>query len=98
MPSEAVLWVWRSISNGLLYASPTQEVCVTVTKTLDLSGSSSSSLEAAIEEAVSRAALTINDVQEFEIERVSGTVKDGRVDAYRVWLKVTFVVKEHLHE
>ncbi len=71
---------------------------MTVTKTIDLSGSSSESIEAAVEEAISRAALTISDVQEFEIERVSGAVKDGRVDAYRVWLKVTFVVKERLHE
>jgi flavin-binding protein dodecin len=71
---------------------------MTVTKTIDLSGSSSESIEAAVEEAISRAALTISDVQEFEIERVSGAVKDGRVDTYRVWLKVTFVVKERLHE
>jgi flavin-binding protein dodecin len=71
---------------------------MTVTKTIDLSGSSSESIEAAVDEAISRAALTISDVQEFEIERVSGVVKDGRVDAYRVWLKVTFVVKERLHE
>jgi hypothetical protein len=71
---------------------------MTVTKTIDLSGQSSESLEAAIETAVSRAALTISDVQEFEVERVGGTVKDGRVDNYRVWLKVTFVVKERLHE
>lgn len=71
---------------------------MTVTKTLDLSGSSSESIESAIEEAVTRAALTISDVREFEIERIAGTVKDGAVDEYRVWLKVTFVVKETLHE
>jgi len=47
---------------------------------------------------VSRAALTISDVEEFEIARVTGSVRDGRVDEYRVWLKVTFVVKERLHE
>jgi flavin-binding protein dodecin len=71
---------------------------LTVTKTIDLSGRSTQSLEAAIEEAISRASLTISDVEEFEIERMTGTVKDGRVDEYRVWLKVTFVVKERLHE
>jgi flavin-binding protein dodecin len=71
---------------------------LTVTKTIDLSGRSTQSLEAAIEEAISRAALTISDVEEFEIDRMTGSVKDGRVDEYRVWLKVTFVVKERLHE
>lgn len=71
---------------------------MTVTKTIDLSGRSTQSLETAIEEAISRASLTISDVEEFEVDRISGTVKDGRVDEYRVWLKVTFVVKERLHE
>lgn len=71
---------------------------MTVTKTIDLSGQSNESLEAAIEAAIARASLTISDVEEFEIERVTGKVKDGRVDSYRVWLKVTFVVKERLHE
>jgi flavin-binding protein dodecin len=71
---------------------------MTVTKTIDLSGTSSQSIEAAIEEAVARASLTIAEVTEFEIDRITGTVKDGRVDEYRVWLKVTFVVKERLHE
>jgi len=71
---------------------------MTVTKTLDLSGTSTQSIEAAVDEAVSRAALTISDVEEFEIDRITGSVKNGRVDEYRVWLKVTFVVKEKLHE
>jgi flavin-binding protein dodecin len=71
---------------------------MTVTKTIDLSGTSTQSLEGAIEEAVSRAALTISDVREFEVDRIAGTVSNGSVDEYRVWLKVTFVVKETLHE
>lgn len=71
---------------------------MSVTKTVDLSGSSTESLEAAIEEAVSRAALTISDVESFEVVRTTGTVRNGNVDEYRVWLRVTFVVKETLHE
>jgi len=71
---------------------------MTVTKSIDLSGRSTESLEAAIESAISRASLTLSDVEEFEITKVTGTVADGRVDEYRVWLRVTFVVKEMLHE
>ena len=71
---------------------------MTVTKTIDVSGTSTEGIEHAIVEAVSRAALTISDVEEFEIARMTGSVRDGRVDEYRVWLKVTFVVKERLHE
>lgn len=71
---------------------------MTVTKTIDLSGTSPDSLEGAIDEAIARASLTISDVKEFEIEKMTGLVGDGRVNEYRVWLKVTFVVKERLHE
>ncbi len=71
---------------------------MTVTKTVDLSGRSTESIEAAIEAAISRASLTINEVEEFEITKVTGHVADGRVSEYRVWLRVTFVVKERLHE
>jgi dodecin len=71
---------------------------MTVTKTIDLSGSSPDSVEAAVEEALSRASLTLSDVEEFEIVKITGTVEHGGVKEYRVWLKVTFVVKEMLHE
>lgn len=71
---------------------------MTVTKTVDLSGTSTDSIEAAIDEAIARAGLTIADVEQFEVTRVTGTVKHGGVDEYRVWLKVTFIVKERLHE
>ena len=71
---------------------------MTVTKTVDLSGTSSESLEAAIEHALSRASATIADIEQFEIVRITGTVGDTGIDEYRVWLKVTFVVQEKLHE
>src|SRR5437879_5983322 len=86
------------VPTGTRFKPRHEEARLTVTKTIDLSGRSTQSLEAAIEEAISRASLTISDVEEFEIERMTGTVKDGRVDEYRVWLKVTFIVKERLHE
>lgn len=71
---------------------------MTVTKSIDLSGRSTESIEAAISEAVARASLSIDEVEEFEITRVTGTVSDGRVWEYRVWLRVTFVVQETIHE
>lgn len=71
---------------------------MTVTKSIDLSGRSTESIEAAIAEAVARASLSIDEVEEFEITKVTGTVRDGRVWEYRVWLRVTFVVQETIHE
>ncbi len=71
---------------------------MTVTKTIDLSGRSTESIEVAIAEAVARASLSIDEVEEFEITKVTGTARDGRVWEYRVWLRVTFVVQETIHE
>lgn len=71
---------------------------MTVTKTIDLSGRSTESIEVAISEAVARASLSIDEVEEFEIMKVTGTVRDGRVWEYRVWLRVTFIVQETIHE
>ncbi|HVL81749.1 MAG TPA: dodecin family protein [Actinomycetota bacterium] len=71
---------------------------MTVTKTIDLSGTSSGSIEAAVEHALARASATIADIEGFEIERITGTVGPDGIEGYRVWLKVTFVVQEKLHE
>ena len=47
--------------------------------------------------AVQRAALTLEGVSSFELERVDGTVQDGEL-VYRALVRVSFTVKERLHE
>ena len=69
---------------------------MTVFKTIDLTATGSS-IEEAVEEAVRRAGLTLRGVSGFEVDRVEGTVDDGDI-SYRVHVRVSFVVKEHVHE
>ena len=69
---------------------------MTVFKTIDLTATGSS-IEEAVEEAVRRAGLTLRGVRSFEVDRVEGTVDDGEI-SYRVHVRVSFVVKEHVHE
>ena len=69
---------------------------MTVFKTIDLTATGSS-IEEAVEEAVRRAGLTLRGVSGFEVDRVEGTVDDGEI-SYRVHVRVSFVVKEHVHE
>ena len=69
---------------------------MTVFKTIDLTATGSS-IEEAVEEAVRRAGLTLRGVRGFEVDRVEGTVDDGEI-SYRVHVRVSFVVKEHVHE
>jgi flavin-binding protein dodecin len=69
---------------------------VSVEKSIDLTATGAT-IESAVEEAIHRASLTLQGVNSFEIQRIEGRVNDGEI-AYRVLLRVTFVIKEHVHE
>ena len=58
-----------------------------VEKSIDLTATGSS-VEDAVASAVQRAALTLQGVSSFEIERIDGTVL----------VRVSFTIKERLHE
>jgi flavin-binding protein dodecin len=67
-----------------------------VEKSIDLTASAPS-IEQAVTEAVHRASLTVRGLTSFELEKVEGTLEDGEI-TYRVWVRIWFVVKEHIHE
>jgi flavin-binding protein dodecin len=69
---------------------------MTVEKSIDLTATGSS-IEDAVSQAVSRASLTLQGVSSFEIERIEGVVENGDV-TYRVLVRVSFFIKEHVHE
>ena len=69
---------------------------MTVEKTIDLTATGSS-VEEAVAEAVQRASLTLRGVSRFEVRRIEGSVTDGDI-VFRVDVKVSFEVKEHVHE
>lgn len=69
---------------------------MSVEKSIDLVATGAT-IEEAVSEAVHRASLTLRGVSGFEVERVEGTV-DGDDITYRVLLRVSFVIKEQLHE
>jgi hypothetical protein len=69
-----------------------------VEKTIDLTGQSASSIEAAVNLAVTRAAVTITDIQQARITDIVAIVEDGQVAHWRVSLRLTFRVADRLHE
>lgn len=69
---------------------------MSVEKSIDLTATGDT-IEAAVSEAVSRAALTLRGVTSFEVERIEGVVDDGEV-TYKVLVRVSFVIKEQVHE
>jgi flavin-binding protein dodecin len=69
---------------------------MSIEKSIDLTATGSS-IEDAVASAVERASLTLKGVSGFEIERIDGLVDGGDI-TYRVLVRVSFVIKEQLHE
>ena len=63
-----------------------------VYKAIELTGSSSISIEDAIAKAIARAAETLRNLRWFEVTNTRGYIKDGAVDHYQVTLKVGFTL------
>ncbi len=69
---------------------------MTVEKSIDLTATGSS-IEDAVASAVHRASLTLKGLTSFEVERIEGIVENGDV-VYRVLVRVSFQIKEQVHE
>jgi flavin-binding protein dodecin len=69
---------------------------MSVEKSIDLTATGSS-IEEAVSAAVHRAGLTLRGLTGFEVERIEGVI-DGDEVSYRVLVRVSFLVKEQLHE
>jgi flavin-binding protein dodecin len=69
---------------------------MSVEKSIDLTATGSS-MEEAVAAAVHRASLTLKGLTSFEVERIEGLVENGEV-VYRVLVRVSFQIKEQVHE
>jgi flavin-binding protein dodecin len=69
---------------------------MTVQKAVDLRGEGST-VEAAVEEALDRAALTLEGITGFDVRRVKGRVDDDGA-TYVVDIRVWFTLLERFHE
>ena len=63
-----------------------------VYKKIELVGSSSSSIEEAVENAVARAQKTIRNMRWFEVIETRGHIESGRIDHWQVTLRVGFTL------
>lgn len=64
-----------------------------VYKVIELVGTSETSVEDAVQTAVSRASKTLKNLRWFEILRVTGHLENGKVGHYQVTLKVGFTLE-----
>lgn len=65
-----------------------------VYRIIEVAGSSETSIEDAIQNAVARASRTLRQVGWFEVVQTRGHVEDGKVAHYQVVLKVGFTLDD----
>jgi len=65
-----------------------------VYKQIELTGSSPTSIDDAIRNAVKKAAKTLHNLQWFQVVEVRGYIKDGDVAHFQVTLKIGFTLDD----
>jgi flavin-binding protein dodecin len=65
-----------------------------VYKTTELVGSSATSIEHAIENAVARAGKTIRNMRWLEVKEMRGHIEDGKVAHWQVGIKIGFTLED----
>jgi len=64
-----------------------------VYKIIELAGSSTESIEDAIQTAVARASETLDHLRWFEVTQTRGHIESGKVAHYQVVLRIGFTVE-----
>ncbi|MEW9835749.1 dodecin family protein [Mesorhizobium marinum] len=67
---------------------------MSVARVTEITASSKKSFQDAIEKGISRAAKTLKNVQGAWIQEQKVVVEDGQIAAYRVNMKVTFILTD----
>lgn len=65
-----------------------------VYKLIELTGTSTSSIEEAVDNAIKRADKTIKDLCWFQVVETRGNIVKGKVHHWQVTLKVGFAIKD----
>ena len=65
-----------------------------VAKVIEVIGTSETSVEDAIQGAISRASETIEGLQWFQVTELRGAISDQTIDRYQVMLKIGFSLND----
>ncbi len=65
-----------------------------VYKHIELTGSSPTGIEGAVENAIVRAAKTVRNMRWFQVTETRGYIEDGKIAYWQVTLKVGFTLEE----
>ena len=65
-----------------------------VYKKIELTGSSTESIDDAVRTAVARAAKTVRNMRWFEVSEIRGHIDEGQIQHWQVTLKIGFTLQE----
>jgi flavin-binding protein dodecin len=65
-----------------------------VFKKIEITGTSSKSIEEAIQNGVAKAAKTLHSLRWFEVGEIRGSIDGGNVGQWQVTLKIAFALDE----
>ncbi|WP_088340907.1 dodecin family protein [Robiginitalea sediminis] len=68
---------------------------MSVLKVVEILGNSTVSFEHAIENILKEASVSLREIKSIYVKDMQVTVKDNKVDQYRVNAKITFVVQHN---
>jgi dodecin len=66
----------------------------TTYKSIQLTGTSTESMEDAVQNAVAKAAKTVRQMRWFEVVETRGTIHDGAVGEWQVTIKIGFALED----
>jgi dodecin len=65
-----------------------------VYKKIEIVGSSKNSIEEAVQNALTRAAKTVQQMRWFEVTETRGAIEDGKIAMWQVTLNIGFTLKD----
>lgn len=65
-----------------------------VYKSIELTGSSSTTIEDAVQNAIAKAAKTMRNIHWFQVTETRGHITDGKVAYWQVTLKIGFTLED----
>lgn len=66
---------------------------MSVVKVIEITSSSKNSFDDAVQEGIKRAGKTVHNIRGAWVNEMTVTVKDNKVEEYRVNMKVSFVLE-----
>jgi dodecin len=78
--------------HALACCASREEFIMSVARVVEISSTSQKSFEDAVVQGIDRASKTLRNVKSAWVKEQEAQVKDGKITAYKVNLKVTFVL------